>query len=69
MYASSFTLNYYIVLINSVGIINCGVEISINKLHLYTAEETEAASEVPLDIFTDCFMKLRCQMHIYTTTL
>ncbi len=51
-YASSFTSNSYIVSINSVRIIkNCLVVtnlISINKLNLTSAEETE----VPLDVLT-----------------
>ncbi len=30
------------------------------QTHLFTAEETEAASEVTLDVFTHSLMKLRC---------
>ncbi len=33
-----------------------------------TAEETEAASKVVLDAFTNSLMKLRCHNCIYTTT-
>ncbi len=53
---SSFTSNSYFVSINSVSIINCRVFTIQMKLvltnHLSTAEETEAASEVALDVFT-----------------
>ncbi len=54
---SSFTANSYFVSINSVRIIrNCRVVTIQMKLvltnYLSTAEETEAASEVVLDAFT-----------------
>ncbi len=54
---SSFTSNLYFVSINSVSIIrNCRpVTIQIKLVlinYLSTAEETEAASEVELDAFT-----------------
>ncbi len=34
--------------------------------YLSTAEETEAASEVVLDVFTHSLMKLSCHNFIYT---
>ncbi len=54
---SSFTSNSYFVSINSVNIIrNCRVVTIQIKLvltnYLSNAEETEAASEVALDVFT-----------------
>ncbi len=54
---SSFTSNYYLVSINSVRIIiNCRFVAIQMKLvltnYLSTAKETEAASEVVLDAFT-----------------
>ncbi len=53
----SFTSNSYFVSINSVSIIrNCRVVTiqmkSVLTNYLSTAEETEAASEVALDVFT-----------------
>ncbi len=56
--------------INSVSIVrNCRVVTIQMKLvlnYLSTPEETEAASEVALDVFTDSLMKLRCHKCIYT---